>query len=67
MDPDKIKRRWAEIEWRWKFNSCDEASDFWEDQWGECPVCGEKVDLADPLDSATDKMIIHKDPDLLTQ
>lgn len=58
------KRRWAEIELKMKFKTCDEATTFWEESWTECPVCLARLELADPLWDDT-FVLIHKSPEII--
>lgn len=61
---NELKSRWAEIELKMKFSTCDEAEKFWDKSWTECPVCLAKLEQANPLwdDSF---ILIHKSPDLI--
>lgn len=62
---DRDKARWAEIELKMKFNSCDEATDFWQEDWRECPVCGARLEPVG--DDENEWVLVHKDPKLLRQ
>lgn len=55
------KERWKEIELKMKFNSCDEATTFWQSDWTECPVCGARIEPIAPLDNDADFTLVHKD------
>lgn len=61
------KQRWAEIELKMKFNSCYEADKFWQSEWLECPVCGARYELTNPLVSGDDVVMFHKFPEDLEQ
>jgi len=65
LSKEEERERWKKIDHLWKFNSCDEAEAFWERHWSQCPVCGEKIVLADPLTSSSYFVPVHKDPELL--
>ena len=64
---DETRRRWKERERKLKFNSCEEAEQFWEADWAECPVCGAVPSMAYPLESDEYLIILHKDKNLLKQ
>lgn len=63
---DELKKRWAEIAEKFKYNDCIEAEIWGGRAMRECPVCGEKAIQGDPLTDPDYWIIIHKDPELIT-
>jgi len=62
-----LEIRWKEMQLKLKFNSCDEATTFWDEDWLECPVCGARFQLANPLDNDEEFVLVHKGLEELIQ
>jgi phage/plasmid primase-like uncharacterized protein len=64
---EKTRKRWQEMKEKFKYNSCDEADQFWDGEWTTCPVCGAHGAISYPPDGDAYLILLHKDPKLIQQ
>ena len=59
MKMSKLELRWLEIELKTKFNSCEEADQFIQNDWSHCPVCGGEIVSPLVTDASNEIIIKH--------